>query len=237
MRIKTFTSYQFLWCLGLLISLAFIIGSVRYGIPDRPVRMAIAQFDAKLFLRLHIGGGAIWLISGFMQFTPYFQSRLKWHKINGYIYFITALISTIGLVGINLKLQKHSLFLKDPIIFSVYTIVCLLLSYFYVKKKEITLHRAWIIRSMVPALEIPFNRLLSMLEYLFHMQFSFNHFVFLMIIGEIVILKKMNFSLLRPTDRKSNYLLMVLYLVLLLLAFGLVFYWQFFLEHKRGTLV
>lgn len=233
MKIKHFTVHHFIWCFGFLISIAFIAGSIRYGDPVQPVRSAIEQFDAKLFLRLHIGGGAIWLISGFLQFTPWFQRNLKIHRVNGYICYISALVSSIALISINLTLQTHSLFRTGAVFFAIYSIICLLVSFYHVKKKNIDLHRAWIIRSLLPAVEIPFNRLTAMVLYLYPARLPFDLFILLFIVGEIVISKKANISLLSAKFKKLNVVLMFLYVSVLLLGFGLVFYWQYFLEHKR----
>ncbi len=231
MKIKNFSSYEFVWCFGFLISLALILASARYGLPSTKVRPAVQQFEAQGFLYLHIMGGAVWLISGFLQFTPYFQKRRPWHRLNGYLCYGSAFLSCLGLLGVSLSLQRHTLLLKDGIIASSYTFVCLLLSFYNIKNKSLELHRAWSIRSMVPAIEIPVTRLFSMIGYLAETRINFSIFYLLIFMAEIIVFRKLDFQIIKPEFGKLNYVMWLMYGLILATAFGLVFYWQYFLEH------
>lgn len=229
-KLAKITLHQYIWLLGLVISVAFILGNIKYfNLATRP---PIEKLGAKYYLYMHIISGTTWFISGFLQFTNFFQSNKTYHRRNGYIYYISALLSTLSLVMINLTLQRQSLFRTGPLQVSIYTIVCLILSFYYIRKKNVPLHRAWVMRSFITAIEIPFNRLVIMLAYLFKYPIRFNTHLVLLVVIELVILKKLNFTII-DNSKSSSIVLKIFYSLLALLLFCLVFYWQMFLENKR----
>lgn len=231
-KLNKLTLNQYLWLLGLAISIAFSLGNIKYL--SLPVRHPLKHFGAHYYLYMHIIGGTFWYISGFLQFTNFFQSNKTYHRRNGYIYYASALLSTVSLIMININLQKHSLFRTGPLQISIYTITCLILSFYYIRKKNIPLHRAWVMRSIIPAIEIPFNRLILMLSYLFKYPIRFNTHLVLLVVIELLILKKLNFTIM-DSSKTSSIFLKALYSLITLLLFGLVFYWQMYLENsKRG---
>jgi len=128
-------------------------------------------FSKQTFITaLHILPGALFMILGPLQFMPRIRVRhTQFHRWSGRIFIIAAYV--IGLTSFVLS------FIKQPIggmneavasvFFSIFFLACVSLSLYYILRKQVPLHREWIIRTFSVGLAISTVRLITALVFAF----------------------------------------------------------------------
>lgn len=119
---------------------------------------------------LHILPGTLFMILGPLQFMPSIRVRhIQFHRWSGRIFIIAAYV--IGLTSIVLS------FIKQPIggineavasiFFSIFFLVCVSLSLHSILRKQVLLHREWMIRTFSVGLAIATVRLITVFAFIF----------------------------------------------------------------------
>jgi hypothetical protein len=118
---------------------------------------------------LHIVPGALFMISGPVQFMPRIRLRhIQFHRWSGRVFIIAAY--TIGITSIVLSLIKRPIGGTNEavasIFFSIFFLVCISLSLHCILKKQVLLHREWMIRAFSVGLAISTVRLITVLAFI-----------------------------------------------------------------------
>lgn len=154
---------QFIWLFVLMVNLGISFGAFKYFSFDVETVMR-RQHTNKLsypMVFIHVVFGSLWIFSGLAQFTNTFQRNTKWHKINGYFYYGFTLLSVLSLFAVGLKLQAAAPFKVGVFPNSLHTLISIVLSFIFIKYRNIEMHRAWVIRSMVMGIAMPVDRFFS----------------------------------------------------------------------------
>ncbi|PSR52679.1 hypothetical protein AHMF7605_03635 [Adhaeribacter arboris] len=119
---------------------------------------------------LHIVPGALFMLLGPLQFMPRIRGRhLLFHRWSGRVFIAAAY--TIGLTSVVLSFTKPLLGgLSEAVasvFFSVFFLVCVSLSLHYILKKQVLLHREWMIRAFSLGLAIATVRLITVFTFIF----------------------------------------------------------------------
>lgn len=200
LSLKDLKAKELLWLFGLAISLGMILGAFPYFInmPENIPQRRATSIETFPLVFIHVLSGTIWLISGFLQFSGYFLERLRRHRINGYIYLVSALVSTLSLLLINLILNERSPMRDGPVTNSLFSVISLLAGFYFIKKRNLRLHREWMLRSMLYPLMMPLDRM--QWGGLFFVSFkpvSISYFFLpLILLFELILQEKLDFSLL-----------------------------------------
>ncbi len=219
---KSLKLKEIIWLFGLFISLGLIIGSWKYHLYDVnfvPRNLKTNQLSYPLVF-IHVTAGVLWLLSGFWQFTSFSQKRLKVHKSIGYLYFVSALVCIFCLFVVNLTLQTKAPFGLGVYPLSIYSLICLLSGFYFIKNKNIQLHRAWMMRSMTMPLVMPIDRLnYSVASFLgLYPIESFTLTLLVLFLVELLVFKKFEWNLF--TQNKVLNSLLILFV--LCVAFSLL---------------
>lgn len=202
---KKFTMREFVWLFAFAISVGLILGSYQYHYfdPNIVLRRKATSLATYPWVFIHVSSGTIWLLSGFLQFTGWFLKDLRKHRINGYIYIVSSLISTISLMIINFKLGDRSPFGAGSYPGSIYSLICIVAAWIFIKKKNLEFHRAWMLRSMVPAMVMPLDRFKYSLVNTFGMPaFDIDILkIIALVTVELVIFRVLDFDLI-PSKEK-----------------------------------
>ncbi|KAL2209906.1 hypothetical protein CC79DRAFT_1318918 [Sarocladium strictum] len=102
---------------------------------------------------LHLGGI---LPAGFLvcfQFVPKIRQKIILvHRVNGYAVLLLSVIGTVGALMIARKAVGGSIPSQTIIgVYSIYFLGCLAMGYINIKKRNISQHRAWMLRAWVSA--------------------------------------------------------------------------------------
>lgn len=213
-----------------MVNLGITFGAIKYFSFDVEAVMRRQHTNRLSYpmVFIHVVFGSLWIFSGLAQFTNTFQRNKKWHKINGYFYYGFTLLSVLSLFAVGLKLQAGAPFKVGVFPNSLHTLISLVLSFIFIKYRNIEMHRAWVIRSMIMGLIMPVDRFFSGL-YLLNpvLRLSFSNIVIVtLIIAELIIHRKLKFKL-----HFSNNMLVSF--VTSIIVFGLLagtFYYTFFFE-------
>lgn len=177
---------------------------------------------------IHVVFASLWMFSGLAQFTNTFQRNKKWHKINDYFYYGFTLLSVLSLFAVDLKLQAAAPFKVGVFPNSLHTLICMVLSFIFIKYRNIEMHRAWVIRSMVMGLAMPVDRFFSGLYFVSPiLRLSFSNIIIVsLIIAELIIHRKLKFKLLFSNNKFINLLISLVLFSLL----DCTFYYTFVFE-------
>lgn len=227
LKTQNLKTSEYFWIINLALVLGLVLGSYKYSFfdVDQVVRRKSTNTASYPFVFVHVIFGSIWLLAGFSQFTQYSRKNIKIHKIVGGVYFISCFISTISLLIINIKLQDKTPFGVGSLPLSVYTFVCLFAGLYYLKVRNIKLHRAWMIRSMIMGMLMPFDRFCYGMSYEF-LKFPISieyQKVIVFIVAELIIHKRLEFRLLEPRKRQRNIIVLLLLFIVFLFIFWISF--------------
>lgn len=119
---------------------------------------------------LHIFPGALFMISGMLQFMNGIRLRhIQFHRVSGKIFILAAYV--VGISSIVLIFTKQSIGGIDEdlasLFFSVFLLVSISLSWYYISMKKVSLHREWMIRAFSIGLAIATIRLIVVFAFLF----------------------------------------------------------------------
>jgi hypothetical protein len=118
---------------------------------------------------LHIMPGALFMISGPLQFMPGIRLRhVQFHRWSGRLFIFAAY--TIGITSIVLSSIKKPIGGTNEavasVFFSIFFLVCISLSLHYILKKRVLLHREWMIRAFSVGLAISTVRLITVFTFI-----------------------------------------------------------------------
>lgn len=231
-HLEDITLSQFVWVLCACTSLGLIAGAIPYGWFDPALinHRRVTTTESHPLVFIHVFSGTIWLISGLMQFTKTFLEKRFYHVLNGYTYLICCLICSGTLILINLKLQERSTFSTSPLVGAIYSIICSLVGWIYISKKEIQLHRAWMIRSFLPAVMMPIDRFLTGISLAFKISILDPLVLgfLLLMVTELIIFRKLNHKLM-PLQAGS--FMKKFFFAFIVLFFFISFFLTFWFEH------
>lgn len=137
------------WVLITGFSISIAIFMLHYFLPNMPMGVPnIVNANSAIVLRLHIGGGILAAITGITQFWPKFRAKHpKTHKYSGYAYVLgIAVASPMGIImAYNSQggLVTHIGFGMLSVLWGYTTFMAIR----FVFKKQINLHRQWMLRS------------------------------------------------------------------------------------------
>jgi uncharacterized membrane protein len=134
--------------------------------PPPPARNAVAaQFGAldDLFAHypvltlIHIVPGLLFMLLGPLQFSPTIRARhLRWHRWSGRVFVvcglvigISALIMSFGMPAIGGVNQAAA-----TVLFGSYFLLALSRAFWLIRRREIALHREWMIRAFSTGLAV-----------------------------------------------------------------------------------
>lgn len=136
-----------------------------YHPPAPPANLVAAQFFAldDLFARyplltlVHIVPGMIFMVLGPLQFSSTIRARyLWWHRasgrvfvVNGLIVGITALVMSLGMPAIGGLNQAAA-----TTLFGTFFLFALCKAFWHIRRREISLHREWMIRAFAIGLAV-----------------------------------------------------------------------------------
>lgn len=136
-----------------------------YHPPAAPSNRALAQFTAldDLFAHypvltlIHIVPGALFMILGPLQFSSTLRARhLQWHRwsgraflICGAIIGISALVMSLGMPAIGGLNQATA-----TTLFAIFFLIALAKAFWHIRRREVALHREWMIRAFAVGLAI-----------------------------------------------------------------------------------
>ncbi len=154
-------------------TLGLILGSLQYVLFDPalvPRRQATSTATFP-WVPVHVVAGGLWLLSGLVQLTGLFQRNRRWHLANGTLYAAVCLISVMSLVIIQFRLGEKAPFGVGTLGRVLYTLTALLAGLGFLVRGDTERHRAWMIRSLLMGLVMPFDRLLRPLDILLGVPF------------------------------------------------------------------
>ena len=119
---------------------------------------------------LHIVPGALFVILGPLQFMPRIRFRhIRFHRWSGTVFIIAAYI--IGITAIVLSFTKQLIGGIDEAVaslfFSIFFLVSISMSLYYILRKQVMLHREWMIRSFSLGLAIATVRIIAAFAFIF----------------------------------------------------------------------
>lgn len=136
-----------------------------YHAPPPAPNAFVAQFGAldDLFAHypyltlIHIVPGMLFMILGPLQFSPRIRSRYpKFHRVNGRIFLIcsgiigtSALVMSFGMPAIGGVNQAAA-----TILFGTFFLFALGKAFWHIRRREIALHREWMIRAFAVGLAV-----------------------------------------------------------------------------------
>lgn len=119
---------------------------------------------------LHIVPGALFMILGPLQFMPGIRLRhIQFHRWTGRVFIITAYI--IGITSIVLSFTKQLIGgineAAASVFFSIFFLLCISRSLYCILRKQVLLHREWMIRAFSLGLAIETVRLITAFAIIF----------------------------------------------------------------------
>ena len=137
-------------------------GSTPPAPASNPVAAQFAALDA-LFARypvltlIHIIPGLLFMVLGPLQFSTTIRSRhLQWHRWSGRVYLlcsliigVSALVMSVGMPAIGGLTQAVA-----TTLFALYFLFALSKAYWHIRRREIALHREWMIRAFAIGLAV-----------------------------------------------------------------------------------
>ncbi len=147
------------WSLTLLLAIYFII---RNAIPFLSLDPEFYgdHWSHAIFLFVHIAGGILALLVGPLQFWTALRSKnMRLHRLSGRIYLGSVGLSSMAAVYI-LTLPESSFGFRLGIAgLALSWITTTLFAYLAIRRKKITQHREWMVRSYVVTFGFVFFRL------------------------------------------------------------------------------
>lgn len=185
------------WLGALGISVGTTIGAYQlltFRLVPRHIETMAATYP---LVHIHVFLGLIWMLSGLLQFLPFSLKNKTLHRKIGYTYIASCLVSNVLTLGHSFYLQDSSPFKSFNIPHSTHTSVCVIIAIYFIKKRNLEKHRAWMIRSFIMVLSMPLTRLLgpaSIYLGLPRIPFRLQAYI-LFIIAELIIHRKTDINI------------------------------------------
>ena len=131
-----------------LYPVAYTFLSMDQGLLDSKSDSLLTNPAWNLFFYLHIYFGGITLLSGLTQFMKKLRSRrLQLHRILGKVYVLSVIIS--GIAGLYIAFYATGGIVASLGFgaLAVFWLATTLTAYFYIRRKQIEIHRNWMLRS------------------------------------------------------------------------------------------
>ncbi len=127
----------------LTIAYAVIVGIVGVPQPLRP------SFDTSpIIFSLHISCGAVALFVGLLQFNRTLRLRhVVWHRRAGMLYLGTVAISGFAGLALSGSAATGTVAVWGFRLLAIFWLVTTFVAWFHILRRDITLHREWMIRS------------------------------------------------------------------------------------------
>jgi uncharacterized membrane protein len=155
--------------LVIIFFFAFGIASYSILLPylgfSGPIHTRLFALPA-VFFYLHTVAGAIALVLAPFQLLK--RPRVKWHKLRGYAYVVSVVLSSIG--GLYMAQDAYG-GLSSTLALSILSFIWLLATFiglYQVLNKQLASHKRWMIRSVALTLSAITLRLLSPILYEFY---------------------------------------------------------------------
>ena len=165
-----------LWLLGALAIYAAIdrmlitYGSLLTGVmPTDPANAHYVKHA--LLISLHIIPGLLFLLLGPLQFVAAIRARWhKIHRISGRVFIASGFMMAVSAIAINIMFPPFGGLFKSiaVYVFSVAQIVTLTVALRAILRRDITRHRAWMIRAFAIGLAISTMRIFFIPAYLLY---------------------------------------------------------------------
>src|SRR5580700_5549410 len=160
----------FLAVIGIAVAvrrMAHLLPTVAEGYrpPVAAANPRMAQFAAldDLFARypvltlIHIVPGLLFMVLGPLQFSATIRARhLRWHRLSGRVFFvcglvigISALVMSFGMPAIGGVNQAAA-----TTLFATFFLLALCKGFWHIRRREILLHREWMIRAFAVGLAV-----------------------------------------------------------------------------------
>ena len=155
-----------LWVLVLTLSSYYYFDDIEKYIFYNPEEIGDRKLPYKWWLIGHFAAASCTLFLGPLQFIPYIRNRfIKFHRFSGKLYIIGSLISAVTVFV--LLATTYSLPGAIPSLgfLAIIWIFTTLMAYFSIRKRNIKLHKQFMIRSYVCGFAFVFIRLLPELNY------------------------------------------------------------------------
>lgn len=149
------------WLFSLGCSFGLIAGAYKYYAfaPELIQRRASTTQETFPLVFIHVSVGVLWILLGHLQMTQLSRLKKKLHRALGYLYIAAVIISALSLLLIQLKLQVRAPLQHEPFSITIYSLVAVFAGLRFIKLKQYSLHRAWMIRSLSVATLMPLDRL------------------------------------------------------------------------------
>jgi len=160
-RSKDYQLKHLFWLVSLGSSLGLIAGAFKYYAfsPELIQRRASTTHETFPLVFIHVSVGVLWVLLGHLQMTQLSRLKKKLHKMFGYVYIATVVVSAVSLLLIQLQLQVRSPLQHEPYSITIYSLVAVFTGLRFVKLRQLSLHRAWMMRSVAVATLMPLDRL------------------------------------------------------------------------------
>lgn len=154
------------WILVLIISAYYYFDDIEKYVFNNLEEIGERKLPYKWWLIGHFVAASCTLFLGPLQFIPYIRNRfIKFHRFSGKLYIIGSLISAITVFV--LLATTYSLPGAIPSLgfLSIIWIFTTLMAYFSIRKRNVKLHKQFMIRSYVCGFAFVFIRLLPEINY------------------------------------------------------------------------
>ena len=132
------------------------------AVTSNPVAAQFAKLDDlfahyPILTLVHIVPGLLFMLLGPLQFSSTIRARhLRWHRINGRIFVvcgvvigISALVMSLGMPAIGGLNQAAA-----TTLFATFFLFALCKAFWYIRRREVALHREWMIRAFSVGLAV-----------------------------------------------------------------------------------
>jgi uncharacterized membrane protein len=136
-----------------------------YQPPPAASNPVAAQFTAlddlfahyPILTLVHIVPGLLFMMLGPLQFAPTIRARhLRWHRLSGRIFIICGVV--IGLSALVMSLAMPSIGgfnqAAATTLFATFFLIALCKAFWHIRRREIALHREWMIRAFSVGLAV-----------------------------------------------------------------------------------
>jgi len=152
------------WTVTIIVSLYFYYdNAIAYLYGYRSERFGLTLFENQIWFVIHITGATFSLFLGPIQFWGYIRKNyISYHRLAGKLYIIGSLIA--GGSALRLSLINDCLGCRySLVLLSILFLLTTSLAWVSIKRKNITAHRQFMIRSYTCALAFVFVRLYQIL--------------------------------------------------------------------------
>jgi len=106
---------------------------------------------------IHVIPGVLFMILGPLQFSATIRARhLRWHRLSGRVFLVCSLIIGVSALGMSFSMQSIGGVNQAAatILFAIFFLVSLGKAFWHIRRREIVLHREWMIRAYAVGLAV-----------------------------------------------------------------------------------